>query len=69
MHESSVDSLKTRDTVKNISPNIIIISLMNNAVIFTKGQFGGAIHWGAGKSLKHHDHDPFKENDIVLHDY
>ena len=61
MHEFSIRTMEPGDAIKNITPEIIIVSLHNNTVIFTKSELCASKHGRAGEFLKHHRHFPFKE--------
>ncbi len=65
VHEFSVRMLEPGDAIENIAPEIVIVALFDDAVIFTKGEFCTAEHGRAGKFLEHHGHFPFKE-DLVF---
>ena len=67
MYELPVKSVESRDSVEYISPKIKIIPLMDDPVIFPKGQFGTSIHGRAGKLLEHHHHGPLDKNHILFH--
>ena len=53
------------NAIKNISPQVVVIALMCDAMIFAKGELCAAEHGGAGKFLEDHGHLPFHE-DLVF---
>ena len=65
MHEFSVGTLEPGDAIKNITPEVVIVALFDDAVVCAKGEFCTAEHGGAGKFLEHHGHLPLKE-DLVF---
>jgi hypothetical protein len=65
MHELSVRAMEPGDSIENIPPEIIIVSLFDDPVVFAKGEFCTPKHGRAGKFLEHHGHFPFKE-DLVF---
>ena len=65
MHEFSVGTMEPGDAVENIAPEIVIVALVDDAIVFAKGEFCAPEHGCAGKFLEHHGHFPFKE-DLVF---
>ena len=61
MHEFSIRTMEPGDAIKNITPEIVIVSLLDNTVIFTKCELRAPKHGCAGKFFKHHRHFPFEE--------
>jgi hypothetical protein len=62
MHEPAVWTVEIWDTIEDITPEIEIISLVNNSVILADGKFSASENGRAGKSLEHHGHFPIKKN-------
>ena len=65
MHEFSVRTMEPGDLIEDIAPEIIVITLIDDAIVFTKGEFCAAEHGRAGKLLEDHGHLPFHE-DLIL---
>ena len=65
MHEFSVRTLEPGDAIEDIAPEVVVVALLDDAMVFTKGEFCAAEHGRAGKFLEHHGHFPFKE-DLVF---
>ena len=65
MHEFSVRKLEPGDAVEDIAPEIIIVALLDDAVVVTKGELCAPEHGSAGKFFKYHGHFPFEE-DLVF---
>jgi hypothetical protein len=65
VHEFSVGTLEPWDAIEDIAPEIVIVSLFDDAVVFTECEFCAPEHWRTGKFFKHHGHLPFKE-DLVF---
>ena len=65
MHEFSVRTMEPGDLIENIAPEVVIVALVDDAIVFTKGELCAAEHGRAGKFLEDHGHLPFHE-DLVL---
>ena len=55
--------------VKNISPQVKIISLVDDALVLAEGELGAAIDRGGRVFFETHDHGPLHENDVGFHDH
>lgn len=52
--------------IENIAPEIVIIALADDAMVFAKGELGAAEHGRVGKFFEDHGHLPFHENLILV---
>ena len=62
MHEFSVGTMEPGDLVENVAPEVVVVALTDDAIVFAKGELGAAVHGRAGKFLEDHGHLPFHEN-------
>ena len=53
------------DLVENVAPEVVVVALTDDAIVFAKGELGAAVHGRAGKFLEDHGHLPFHE-DLIL---
>ena len=53
------------DLVEDVAPEVVVIALIDDAIVFAKGELGAAVHGRAGKFLEDHGHFPFHE-DLVF---
>ena len=51
--------------IENIAPEVVIVALFDDAIVFAEGEFCAAEHGRAGKFLEDHGHLPFHE-DLIL---
>ena len=65
MHEFSVGTMEPGDLIEDIAPEIVVIALIDDAIVFAKGELGAAVHGRAGKFFEDHGHLPFHE-DLIL---
>ena len=65
MHEFSVGTMEPGDLIEDIAPEIVVIALIDDAIVFAKSELGTAEHGRAGKLLEDHGHLPFHE-DLVF---
>ena len=65
MHEFSVGTMEPGDFIEDIAPEIVVIALIDDAIVFAKSELGAAEHGRAGKLLEDHGHLPFHE-DLIL---
>jgi hypothetical protein len=61
-HEFPIGFAEQWNAIEDCPPEVEIISLMDNPVIFAEGELCAAIKGGAGPFLKGHHHFPLKEN-------
>ena len=66
MHEFSVGTLEPGDAVEDITPEVVVVALFDDAVVCANRNFYATKHGGAGKFLEHHGHFPFKEGLIFV---
>ena len=62
MHEAPVERTKAGNIVKDVSPEIVIISLANDQPLSIERQLGAAIQRRTGKLLEHHSHFPLQKD-------
>ena len=65
MHEFSIRTMEPGNLIEDIAPKVVIVALVDDAIVFTKGEFCAAEHGCAGKFLEDHGHLPFHE-DLIL---
>lgn len=65
VHEFSIWTMEPGDFIENIAPEIVIVALIDDAIVFAKGELCAAKHGRAGKLLEDHGHLPFHE-DLVF---
>lgn len=53
------------DLVENVAPEVVVVALADDAIVFSEGELGAAVHGRAGKFLEDHGHLPFHE-DLIL---
>ena len=66
MHEFSVGTMEPGDLIEDIAPEVVIVALFDDAIVFTKGEFCTAEHGRAGKIIEDHGHLPFHEDLVFI---
>lgn len=66
MHELAIHAVKPGDGIKDVSPQVEIISLVYDPLIGANRQFGAAINGSAWKVFEDHLHLPLEEDIVPL---